>query len=232
MLIIYSKQFKLSNLKNQLKNKKIKKYSKLNKTELLELLNYNSASIYIQRFIRNRFNNDDNCPITLFTLTYPFVSIKNYYCQDIKFRYYSLNEFVEYLIKCPDDFKDPFSREILSDSTIIQIENLIKFYKIKKIFNKSSWKRKIAIRAEYLTITNCINDIINDIFYMNSLSIDIIYSHILPQFIYYFHFLLLNHKSNCFSLINNYINCINNHPSEHKEFLIDYLKLVISVNNL
>ena len=46
-----------------------------------------------------------------------------------------------------------------------------------------------------------------------------IYNNILPQFIYYFHFLLQRHKSNCFTVINNYINCINHHQCQNKIYL-------------
>ena len=71
-----------------------------------------------------------------------------------------------------------------------------------------------------------------EVFDVNLLTINFIYNTILPQFIYYFHFLLLRHKTSCYSLINNYINCINYHPCENKLYLIDYLKLIISINNL
>ncbi len=168
------------------------------------------------------------CSITLTPLKYPFICIKN---TNI-FRYYSLFEFIEYLNKCNDDFKDPFTRELLSDSTLKQINNLIKYYKIKNTFSKKSWRQKINSRAEFLTITNCLNEILNTIFLYNELTIDFIYNNILPQFVYYLHFLLHRHRSSCFSIINNYINCINYHSCINKIYLIDYLNLVISHNNL
>lgn len=231
MLILYKKKFfKRNNLISICKILKIKKYSKLNKLNILNKINELKAVIYIQNVFRKKINNDDEmtCPITLLPLKYPFISIKN----GNKFRYYSLNEFIEYLNKSLDDFRDPFTRELLTDSTLKQIDSLIKFYKINNFFSKKSWKKKINSRAEYLTITTCLNEILNNIFLQNVLTIDFIYNNILPQFIYYFHFLLHRHNASCYSIINNYINCINYHSCPNKVYLIDYLKLVITINNL
>ena len=228
MLILYKTVFSKKYIINILKLYNIKKYSKLNKIKLIELLNLTKAAIYIQQYIRKLYNDDLNCPITLTRLKYPYVSIKN----TNTFRYYTLTAFVEYLNKSNDDFRDPFTRELLNDSSLKQIEYLISYYKIKNIFNKNTWRKKINSRAEYLTITNCLNEILNEIFSVNELYFNFIYNEILPQFIYYFHFLLKNHKSNCYSVINNYINCINHHSCSNKIFLIDYLKLVIIINNL
>ena len=232
MLILYNSLFKKKNLINIMKINKIRQYSKLNKNQLINLINTTKSIIFIQSFMRKKLSNELNdefiCPISYSDLKYPFVSIKN----NNKFRYYSLEAFVEYLNKSTNDFIDPFTRELLSDTSIYQIERLVKHYKIKKSFNKKSWKKKINSRAEFLTITNCLNEILNQIFYVSTLNFNFIYNNILPQFIYYFHFLLQRHKSNCFSVINNYINCINHHPCQNKIYLIDYLKLIISINNL
>lgn len=228
MLILYNSSFSKCYIINIIKLYNIKNYSKLNKLQLIKLLNDNKAAIYIQTYIRKFYNDDLTCPITLTRLKYPFVSIKNTHT----FRYYTLDSFIEYLNKSNDDFRDPFTRELLTDASLKQIEDLINYYKIKNVFNKKSWRKKINSRAEYLTITNCLNEILNEIFSVVELNFNFIYNEILPQFIYYFHFLLKNHKSNCYSVINNYINCINHHSCENKMFLIDYLKLVILINNL
>ena len=228
MLILYNKKFNRKNLIKIIKIYKIKNYSKLNKPELIKLINKIKATIFIQNFFRKKYNEDLSCPITLSRLKYPFISIKN----NNNFRYYSLVEFIEYLNKSTNDFKDPFTRESLNDNSLKQIEYLINYYKIKKTLNKKSWKKKLSSRAEFLTITNCLNEILHETFNVSLLTINFIYNNILPQFIYYFHFLLLRHKNSCYSLINNYINCINYHPCENKLYLIDYLKLIISINNL
>ena len=234
MLILYNSLLKKKNLINVAKINKIRYYSKLNKNELINLINRIKSIIFIQSFLRKKLSKELNdefiCPISYSDLKYPFVSIKNN--NNNKFRYYSLDAFVEYLNKSTNDFIDPFTRELLSDTSIYQVERLVKYYKIKKSFSKKSWKKKINSRAEFLTITNCLNEILNQIFYVGILSFNFIYNNILPQFIYYFHFLLQRHKSNCFTVVNNYINCINHHPCQNKIYLIDYLKLIISINNL
>ena len=228
MLILYNSSFKRKTLLNICKINNIKNYCKLKKHQLIQLINYNKSIIYIQTIFRKKLIDEWICPITYMDLKYPFVTIKN----NNKFRYYTLSAFIEYLNKSTNDFTDPFTRELLTDSSINQIENLIKYYKIKKTFNKKSWKKKINSRAEFLTITNCLNEILNEIFVVNELNFNFIYNNILPQFIYYFHFLLQRHKNNCFSVINNYINCINHHQCQNKIYLIDYLKLIININNL
>ena len=228
MLILYNSIFKKQQLHNICKLYNIKNYSGANKDKLIKKINSNKACIYIQRTYRSKFNDEFICPITLCKLEYPYVCIKNYN----NFRYYSLNEFIEYLNRSNNDLRDPITREILSDSSLKQIENLVIYYKIKKTFNKNAWKKKKDLRLEFLTITTCLNEILNQIFHIEELTFNYIYSHILPQFIYYFHFLLQRHKNNCFTVVNNYINCINHHPCDNKIYLIDYLKLIISINNL
>jgi hypothetical protein len=228
MLILYSNIFKLSNLRNIAKFNYIKNYSKKPKSELIEIINKYKCAIKIQTVYRKKLSDDMICPITLGELRYPFVCIKTL----SKFRYYSLNAFIEYLNKSTDDFKDPFSREVLPEHTICEIIKLIKYYKLNKLISKKNWKKNIALRSEYLTLTNCLNDVLNDIFNEQELTIDFIYSIILPQFIYYFHYLILRHKSSCFSLINSYINCLNFHECENKMYIIDYLKIIIETNHL
>ena len=228
MLILYNHYYKRYNLINLCKLFNVKRYSKMRKSDIVNILNKLKAILYIQNFIRNKFSEDMICPITLTELKYPFISIKNIN----KFRYYSLYEFVEYLNKSNDDFRDPFTRELLTDSTLKQIDTLIKYYKINNSITKRVWKKKINSRAEYLTLTSCLNEVLNNIFSQRELTINFIYNIILPQFIYYLHFLLHRHKSSCYSIINNYINCINYHECNNKIYLIDYLKLVILTNNL
>ncbi len=134
MLILYNSFFKKSHLINLCKINNIRNFSKLDKKCLLDIINKKKAVTYIQNYIRKKYDNDYICPITLEQLKYPFVCIKN----NNNFRYYSLLEFIEYLNKSDNDFRDPFTRVLLSDNTMNQIENLIKYYKIKKSFNKKT----------------------------------------------------------------------------------------------
>ena len=226
MFINYN-NFNKSYLKKIFKIYKLKNYSKLKKKEIINLINKTKASIIIQTFYRTKLDEDLICPITLEKCKYPFICIKSYN----KFRYYSLKDFLNYLNN-KTDFIDPLTRENLSESTLQQINKLIKYYKINKIIKNNSWKKKIELRNEYLLIVNNINNIFNYLYSIENLTINCIYNDILPQFIYYFHFLLLKHKSQCFSLIRNYINCINACNYENKKYLIDYFNLLIVFHNL
>ena len=214
-------------LKKIIKIYKIKNYSKLKKKELINLIYKYKSSILIQSYYRNKLDEDLICPITLDKCVYPFICIKSYN----KFRYYSLKEFKIYLNN-KTGFIDPLTRQNLSDSTIKQINNLIKYYKINKIIKNNSWKKKVDLRNEYLLIVNNLNNIFNLLYNTTNLTISFIYNDILPQFIYYFHFILLRHKSQCFNLIRYYINCINNHNHENKKYLINYFNLLIVFHNL
>lgn len=229
MLILYDLKFSKKYFKKICKINNIKNYSNLSKQNLLLIINKHKSAIYIQTFFRKKNTVEDwICAITYNNLKYPFISIKN----NNTFRYYNLHYFVEYLNKSSGNFIDPYTRELLSNSCIEQIEKLIKYFKIKKKLNKNTWNKKINSRAEFLTITNYLNDVLNQLFYQHSLNFNFIYNTILPQFIYYFNFLLLKHKNNCFIVINNYINCINHHRCNNKIYIIDYLKLIININNL
>ena len=130
MLILYNNKFKRKNLIKIIKINGLKNYSKLKKSELIELINMNKATVFIQKIFRQKYNDDLICPITLCRLKYPFISIKN----NNNFRYYSLIEFIEYLNKSINDFKDPFTRESLTNDSLKHIEYLINYYKIKKNF--------------------------------------------------------------------------------------------------
>ena len=205
---------------------KLKKYSKLKKKQIIDLLNFNKASILIQSFYRNKLDPGMICPITLEECKYPFICIKSYN----KFRYYSLKDFIIYL-NGKSEFIDPLTRENLSEITLTQINNLIKYYKINKLIN-NKWNKKIQLRNEYLLIINNINNIFNYLYSIDNLTINCIYTEILPQLIYYFHFLLDKHKSNCYNLIRHYINCLNYYNHENKKYLIDYFNLLIIFHNL
>jgi len=235
MLILFDNKFKIKNFKNLKKLNKyktIKKITNTRKNNLIDMFNEINSAILIQQYIRKLFNNENMCPITLCKLEYPFISIRNN-CMSkdtiVKFRYYSFNEFITYLSKSTDTFKDPLTREELSEKTLTQIFNLLKFFNIsnntKRLFNKKA-KKNIKKRENYFILCNCLNDVINEIFENEKLNIDFIYSKIIPQFIYYLHFLFLDYGENCLTLINYYINCINHHNNNNKNIIIDYLNFV------
>lgn len=240
MLILFNNKFKIQNFKNLKKlnkYKSVKKIANMRKINLIIKFNEINSAILIQQYIRKLFNNENICPITLCKLEYPFVSIKiNSVSKDtlVKFRYYSFNEFITYLSKSTDSFKDPLTREELSEKTLTQIYNLLKFFEIpnntKKLFNKKA-KKNIRKKENYFILCNCLNEVINEIFENERLSIDFIYSNIIPQFIYYLHFLFLDYKENCLTLINYYINCINHHNNPNKNIIIDYLNFVKILRN-
>lgn len=240
MLILFNNKFKIKNFKNLKKldkYKAVKKVTNTKKNNLINTFNKINCAIFIQNFMRKIFNNENTCPITLCKLEYPFIAIKNSSLNKntlVKFRYYAFNDFVTYLSKSTESFRDPLTREELSEKTLTQIYDLLKFYKIpnntKKLFNKKA-KKNIKKKENYFILCNCLNEVINQIFDNERLSIDFIYSNIIPQFIYYLHFLFLDYKDNCLTLINYYINCINYHTSPNKNIIIDYLNFVKILRN-
>ncbi len=159
-MILINNNFRIKNLKIIAKLNKIHNYSKLNKIDLLNIINCTKAAIIIQTFFRKKNNAELICPLSFENLKYPFICIQNLN----KFRYYSLEEFIIYLNKSNNDFRDPFTREQIPNHIILYIENMIKYYKLNKLLSKKQWNKKKNIREEYLTLTHCINDIINKIF--------------------------------------------------------------------
>ena len=227
MLILYSNIFTIPILKNVIKLNKLRFYSKLNKYGLINLINRHKSAIIIQKCIRKKFNQDSVCPITLCEYTYPFVCIKNINV----FKYYSLIDFVEYLNKSTD-FRDPLTREKISDESLKNISSLLKYYRINNTKYNNKLKKTKQSRSDYLRATHYINNVINYIMNTENLSIDSIYNTILPQIMYYFQYLLNTHRNYCRNLLNQYINIIEHHSNDNKLYIIDYLKLIISLNNL
>ena len=147
------------------------------------------------------------------------------------FKYYSLIEFVEYL-NHSTEFIDPLTREKISLSALNNISSLLKYYKINSVKYNKILKKNKDKRTDYLLITFYINDVINYTMDTQDINLNNIYNTILPQLMYYFQFMLSRHRNSCRALINQYINTINNHSNENKNYIIDYLKLIIAVNNL
>ena len=142
MLIQYSNLYKLQNLKNLCKINKIKNYSKLNKQSLINNINLFKAICFIQKFIRRKWINYEVCPITLDSLEYPFISLKN----KNKFRYYSIDGIIGYY-NSSKDFRDPFTKETITPEKIKEINTIAKFYKRKQI-NVSSRSTNISLKEE------------------------------------------------------------------------------------
>lgn len=227
-MIVITERFKKKNIKNLIKIYNIKNYSRVKKAQLIDILNRTKSAIIIQRYFRKSIDAELVCPLSLENLKYPFICILNYN----KFRYYGLNDFINYLNKSSSYFKDPFTREIISNDIIIYIENIVKYYRKKKLLSIKKWNKNKEIRNEYITLTYFLNSIINNIFTIPDLTLDIIYNQILPNFIFYFQQLLIKHRANCYNLLNNYINCLNHLTHSNKDSIINYLKIIILINNL
>ena len=147
MLIQYSNVYKINNLKRLCKINNLKNYSKLNKQDLLILINSYKSVCYIQKFIRNKWIDSEVCPITLDSLEYPFISLKN----KNRFRYYSVDGLVGYY-NSSKDFRDPFTKEVISAKKIQEINTIAKFYKKKQINISQRNNISLKRRTELLTI--------------------------------------------------------------------------------
>lgn len=223
MLIQYSPIFKIYNIKNLCKIYGIKNYSKLNKSALLELINLFKAVCYIQKFIRNKWINSEVCPITLESLEYPFVSLKN----TNRFRYYSIDGIINYY-NSSKDFRDPFTKEPISSTKIQEINKLAKFYK-KKTISVAQRGRTIPLqrRTELLTILCCLNDIINNIMSTTIITQDYIYNFAIPQIMTYVYYLLIRCRQQYRNIVQHFIDILERHPDPNKYHIINYLVGII-----
>lgn len=218
MLIQYSNVYKINNLKQLCKINNLKNYSKLNKQDLLILINSYKSVCYIQKFIRNKWIDSEVCPITLDSLEYPFISLKN----KNRFRYYSVDGLVGYY-NSSKDFRDPFTKEVISAKKIQEINTIAKFYKKKQINISQRNNISLQRRTELLTILCCLNDIINNIMSTSVLTSEYIYNFAIPQIMTYIYYLLIRCRQQSRSIIQHFIDILERHNDVNKYNIINYL---------
>jgi len=197
MLIYYNKLLTVKAIKNILKIRGCKFYNTLNKASLLSLLNFNGAATKIQRVLRSKIMRYENCPISCDRLKYPFISFRF----DGKFFYYDFKTLVDYFIKT-NVFKDPLTRNDISDENIIYINTLIKYYRGSNS-NKILITNSMAKNAELIIIVYCLYYMTKELNRKKNLNINEIYSNILPRVIYYIYTLKNNYTSNEVNVILN-----------------------------
>lgn len=218
MLIQYSNVYKIANLKNLCKINNLKNYSKLNKQNLIYHINSFKAVRFIQKFMRKKWIGSEVCPITLDTLEYPFISLKN----QNKFRYYSLEGIVGYY-NSSKDFRDPFTKEAIEPKKIKEINGIAKFYRKKQINITQRNSISIQRRTELLTILCCLNDIINNIMSTTVITSEYIYNYAIPQIMTYVYYLLIRCRQQARSIVQHFIDILERHEDINKYHIINYL---------
>jgi hypothetical protein len=214
-IIKFSNIFKLKNLRNIAKIYKIKFVSKLNKTTLINLLNNHNAVKIIQRNFRNKLFLSKECPICNEILIYPFVSFKI----NDKFFYYDFKTIVTYFSKT-GDFRDPCTRQLIPDSKICKINDLINYYYGNRS-NKILISKNMVKSAEFNIITYCIYDLIKELESVETLSLKDTYENILPRFVYYINYLIKRYPVEEISIVLKACKA-----SVKNATLLEYLKLV------
>ncbi len=225
MLIQFNQKFTYKSIKKLMRINNIKYLSNLNKQSSLSYLNKHKVITYIQNFVRDKLKREDICPISHENLKYPFIS---FYINK-KFIYYNLDCLVEYFKKT-DNFKDPCTRELISDSKIFEINKIIRYYygnNSKKLLISPNMKKNTELNI----ITYCLYDLISEITTIKDIKLDIIYNNILPRLIYYIHILIKNHdKKDSIPIINACKESILNSNVENTYLLIDYFTLITILN--
>lgn len=218
MLIQYSNLYKIANLKNICKINHLKNYSRLTKPLLINHINYFKAVCFIQKFMRKKWIGSEVCPITLDSLEYPFISLKN----KNKLRYYSLEGLVGYYNNSKD-FRDPFTKEVIGSEKIKEINSIAKFYKKKQINVTQRGNTSIQRRTELLTILCCLNDIINNIMSTAIITSEYIYNFAIPQIMTYVYYLLIRCRQQARGIVQHFIDILERHNDINKYHIINYL---------
>lgn len=104
----------------------IKRYSSLNKGSLIQTILEKLAVVRIQRWTRRRIAINDTCPFTLDEINYPCWGKK----VQKKFFYCNLEPLGRFLVTS-GDFRDPNTRSSYTEKELDQIEDLLKYHKIK-----------------------------------------------------------------------------------------------------
>lgn len=218
MLISYSKKFNVSTLRKVCKIKCIKFTSHFNKLKLIKILNEFNAVKIIQQYFRRKTIIDNYCPISHEKLKYPFISIK----VNNKFFYYDFYTLVAYLNKS-QDFREPCTRQLISDNKLLEINKLIRYY-----YGKNSSKilisKSMIKNTDLNIIIYCLYDIINEM-QNREILLEDIYSNILPRFIYYVNYLMNNHSHEDSQIILNACK-----EAVTNRIILDYIRLVEIIN--
>jgi hypothetical protein len=215
MFIKFSQIFTVNILRRIAKVYNIRYVSKVKKKDLLELLNKYNAIKTIQRKFRNKLILNQECPICNETLVYPFVSFKI----NNTFFYYDFKTIVSYFEKT-GNFRDPCTRELISDKKISEI-NLLIYYYYGKNTNKILITRGMVKRAEFNIIAYCLYDIITELESIDTSELSLIYDCVLPRFIYYINYLIKRYPKEEFTIVLN--SC---KESIKNDTMLEYIRLI------
>lgn len=215
MFIKFSQIFTVNILRRIAKVYNIRYVSKVKKKDLLELLNKYNAIKTIQRKFRNKLILNRECPICNETLLYPFVSFKI----NNTFFYYDFKTIVSYFEKT-GNFRDPCTRELISDKKISEI-NLLIYYYYGKNTNKILITRGMVKRAEFNIIAYCLYDIITELESIDTSKLSLIYDCVLPRFIYYINYLIKRYPKEEFTIVLN--SC---KESIKNDTMLEYIRII------
>lgn len=155
---VYLDSLKLYELKKLAKLNNFKSYSNKTKQDLIDTVVKHYAILTIQRHVRKKLALNTVCPISLESLKYPFWIKKSITkTHKVGYIYYNLESFIDYLVSS-GDFRDPMSRELLSEKDISRLDILAKTNKIKLYKSLKDTKdnklhyRKIKDREEQIDI--------------------------------------------------------------------------------
>jgi hypothetical protein len=168
--------------------------------------------------MRKKWIGSEVCPITLDSLEYPFISLKN----KNKLRYYSLEGLVGYY-NSSKDFRDPFTKDVIGSEKIKEINSIAKFYKKKQINVTQRGNTSIQRRTELLTILCCLNDIINNIMSTAIITSEYIYNFAIPQIMTYVYYLLIRCRQQARGIVQHFIDILERHNDINKYHIINYL---------
>jgi hypothetical protein len=214
-LIKFSKIFTIKKLRRLAKIYNIRYISKIKKSQLLNLLNNHNAIKIIQRKFRNKLILNTECPICNENLVYPFVSFKI----NNAFFYYDFKTIVLYFEKT-GDFRDPCTRQTISDKKIVEINSLINYY-YGKYTNKILITRGMIKNVEFNIVAYCLYDIIKELDYIDTSRLSLIYESVLPRFIYYINYLIKRYPIEEYTIVLN--SC---KESIKNDTLLEYIKFI------
>lgn len=163
--------FLVKELKEMCKWRDLRYNTKTRKPELIASIRMHDASLKIQRWFRNVSQRHGECPISLEPIQIPF---------KLKCTVYDAVSLVNFF-SISGDFRDPISREPLSNVTIQQLDTLmlkngimkpsLSFLKTQNVFEKNQERRNMMLALES-QICLCMDKIrdINDLILSQSIS--------------------------------------------------------------
>lgn len=193
-----------------------------NRYKLIGVIITHDAAQCIQRSLRVKLMKYNICPITHDFLKYPFVSIRH---PNGHFNYYSLDGLCHWFIK-NKEYTCPNTRFILSTEKVIEIDNMYYYYRRKRFLSTPKKYTDLDISFVGTYLLNFTIGLEN----MRIITKEIIDDIIVPIYLNNLYFIMDKNMPYGLLIISTVMNLIKDETIQEKEYLLERINTLFSLN--